>query len=433
MSPLGRYVRARLHRRLFAWFGASILLTGVVVATLMSAIHGWWGPSWNSQVERVRTFTGNRFAEVWSSPERRDALAQGIARDLEIAVRLQDEDGRQIAAFSASGAPSSSRCRHEYPAPVMSEGVELGRVFVCLDHTHPSSGAWPAVLVLLVAGGMLWGASGKIARRLAQPLADVARVAQEIGAGKLSSRAHLHCRTPDEVGVLADSINDMAERIERQLNDQRELLAAVSHELRTPLGHLRILVELVRQNGADQKTLADLEREVLEIDALVGELLASSRLDFTELVLKKLDATDVGQRALDRAGVAVDKLVVETATDAKAEFDGEPTLIARALANLLDNAQRHGGGVVALRIKPASRGIAFEVDDAGSGISAGEEERVFEPFYQSKNGGEHGALGLGLALVKRIAEAHGGFAYAGRRPGGGARIGFEVATRAGPA
>jgi two-component system, OmpR family, sensor kinase len=421
LNPIGHYVRARLHRRLFVWFGATILFTSVVVAVVAIAMSGWYGPSWRAEVQRVEQLVGDQFARSWSNPSERDALAKMISDDLEIDVRLEDVDGNLVSSFG-----ENRPCSKEISARIPRSGDRLGTLVLCSERHGWGShrGApWHVLIPLAILGSMIWAASGKIARRLARPLAEVARVAHEIGSGKLSSRATPSCRTPDEVGVLADAINDMADRIERQLRDQRELLAAVSHELRTPLGHLQILIELVRTNGADPKTLAELEREVVEIDVLVGELLASSRLDFTALTMKRLDPKDVGRRALERAGIAAERLEVET----DRAFEGDATLIARALANLLDNAKRHGGGVTALRVKDAGEGrMAFEVDDHGSGISTGEEEKLFEPFYQSKNGNGHGALGLGLALVKRIAEAHGGSAYAANRPGGGARVGFEL-------
>ena len=123
---------------------------------------------------------------------------------------------------------------------------------------------------------------------------------------------------------------------------------------------------------------------------------------------------------------------VLAAPESGAPFEGDPTLIARALANLIDNAKKHGGGVVAVRVVARDGVVAFEVDDAGAGMPEGD---VFEPFYKGHgtNGAarsENGTLGLGLSLVKRIAEAHGGSAYAGRRPEGGARVGFKVTRRA---
>jgi signal transduction histidine kinase len=417
MNPLGHYVRARLHRRLFVWFGATIFGTAVVMAAAGIALSSWYGgPPWHREVEHVQQLIGDQFADQWKNPENRDALANLISKDLDLGIELDDAQGHMISRFGNEG------CRHKFRVRVPRTGPQLGSVLVCTDR-HDRGMPWHLLVPLFLFISIIWAASGKIARRLARPLAEVARVAEEIGSGKLSARAQQSCWTSDEIGVLADAINDMADRIERQLKDQRELLAAVSHELRTPLGHLQIIVELIRQNGADPKALADLEREVLEIDVLVGELLASSRLDFSALTLKRLDPKDVGTRALERAGLDTDRLVVET----DRAFDGDATLIARALANLLDNAKRHGGGKIELRVKSAGTDrMAFEVDDEGSGIADGDEKKVFEPFYQSKNGSQHGALGLGLALVKRIAEAHGGSAYACNRPGGGARVGFEV-------
>ncbi len=93
----------------------------------------------------------------------------------------------------------------------------------------------------------------------------------------------------DEVGEIAEAVNDMAVRIERQLSGQRELMAAVSHETRTPLARLRVLVELERSKPEDPKRLDAIEAELIEIDSLVGQLLARSRLDFSALDQRHLD------------------------------------------------------------------------------------------------------------------------------------------------
>jgi two-component system, OmpR family, sensor kinase len=296
--------------------------------------------------------------------------------------------------------------------------------------------ARPAVLIPI--GAVLWMASGAIAWRLIRPLLEVIRVARDIGDGKLKSRLELG-RHDGELGVLSDSINDMAARIERQLADQRELLAAVSHEIRTPLGHMRILLETARERGTGEELVADLEREVLEVDRLVGQLLAGSRLDFDALDRRELDAGELAALALERAGIDHDRLDV---TVDCARVVGDPTLLARALANLIDNAQGHGGGLTCLRVRAGEnlRGsvddvlsvegdvapeVVFEVEDSGPGFTPSEIDRAFESFYRGSSRG-HGSLGLGLALVKRIASAHQGRAWAENRPSGGARLAFSL-------
>lgn len=271
------------------------------------------------------------------------------------------------------------------------------------------------VLPFLAVGVVLWIMSGGIARRIARPLYELLRVTQEIGAGRLSARAKLPHRHIGEIALLGGAINDMAARIERQIGDQRELLAGVSHEIRTPLARIRVLLEIGRDKGADVATLEEIEREVLEIDALVGELLASARLDFAAVSARPLDAVEVARRALERAGVAVEAMLDVDGVNVR--FEGDPTLLSRALANLLENARRHGGGVRRLRVRAHGGMIAFDVEDGGPGFPAAGTQPTERP---------EGSLGLGLVLVRRIADAHHGRLIMGNREEGGARATLEL-------
>jgi two-component system, OmpR family, sensor kinase len=298
--------------------------------------------------------------------------------------------------------------------------AHLGRAWLT---AHP----WRAVVLFGIPALCLWTAAGRIARRISRPIYELTRAVQEIGEGNLAARAPLRSGSVGEMAVLSSAFNDMAGRLERQLTEQRELLAAVSHELRTPLARIRLLVEIARQANVTpigSATLDDVEREAIEIDTLVGELLASARLEFQAVTRKPLEAVEVARRALERAGEEAGKLAPPPAA---LPFVADPTLIARALANLIDNARKHGGGLDGVAVRAGDGTVVFEVADRGPGFAPGEEARVFDRFYRGDAEAEHhGSLGLGLALVQRIAVAHGGRAAAGNRPGGGARVVLEL-------
>ncbi len=407
----------RLQRRLFLWFGASIFVTGLVVSLAFAALgrlEGMGRSRWQGGVDLVSW----QAAQVWNSPEERATWARHLAAGLGWSVQLEDASHRNLGSFGP-------RLVHSHLlAQVRVDGAEVG--FVRVDTSPARRGEWwPVLLVLLLLFGTLWGAAGRIARRIAWPLAELTRVARALGEGQLSARAEVHGK--GEVRELATVMNEMAGRIERQLRDQRELLAGVSHELRTPLSRVRLLLELGRSGAGIPRTLDEVESEVVEMDRLVGELLAGARMDFSAVTRVTLDARDVAARALERSGLPTSLLQLDAE---HRDFQGDPTLLGRALANLLENATRHGGGVTALRVTEETNALVFSVEDAGVGLVPAEHAKLFQPFQRgtSSKQGEQAGLGLGLALVRRIAEAHGGRAFAENRATGGARVGFSVAV-----
>jgi signal transduction histidine kinase len=318
-----------------------------------------------------------------------------------------------------------------------------------------------ALLLFGTPAVVLWVAAGKVARRISRPLYELTRAAQDLGAGNLKARVSADGFGFDETAVLSSAFNEMATQLERQRAEERELLASVSHELRTPLARIRLLVEIARQSSSgtlggsptppatgsgeqsspaptrstlpvEARTLDEIENEAIEIDALVGELLASARIEFQAVAPKPLEAVEVARRALERAGEDAAKLV---APPPPVPFAADPTLIGRALANLIDNARKHGSGLDRLSVRTDGAIVAFEIADRGRGFAPGDETRVFERFYQGADpdAGSRGSLGLGLALVKRIADAHGGRVHAGNQQGGGARVVLELPLAPPPA
>jgi len=416
VNPVLCFIRARLHRRMFLWFGATILFTGMAVAFVIGAAGGG-ATGWKREAARAHNLAGDVFASAWDSPQQRDALARTVSQDLDATVILESASGAALASY---GGPCGGK---PMTLPITRGDQILGRVSLCADRYRTSP--FQIALPLFVTLTILWAASGKIAHRLAQPMAELARVAHELGSGNFAARAKLgRHHHHGEAAALALTINNMASRIERHLAEQRELLAAVSHELRTPLARIRLITELGRDKGVPNATFDDLDREVVEMDALVGDLLASSRLDFAVLSRRPINAVEATARALERAGVDAGVLCVGAEGDTEPlRVEADATLLARALANLVDNAKKHGGGIESVRVRRDGDEVAIEVEDHGAGFTDGEELRIFEPFYRRS---EQGSLGLGLSLVKRIAEAHGGRAYAENRVEGGARVAIAL-------
>lgn len=409
-------VHPRLQRRIFLWFGASIVFTAIVVAILFRVLSPT--DRWERQAEGLERFVRARVLEVWDDPAARDRFVHDLHEDMGLDATLFDARGRVLSRHGGA-------CEEAWgTVPITRGGERLGRLVVCGD--PPSYGGWRFIVILIVAICILWAASGIFARRLLRPLRRLEATARAIGEGDLSARANLSPQRHGELGVLGVTLDEMAARIEKQLADQRELLAAVSHELRTPLGHLRVLLEMARDKPESAR-VDEIENEVMEVDALVGQLLASSRIEFGTLERRSIDVVELAERALDRIGLASDKLAV---VGDRRSFQADPTLLARALANLLSNAQTHGGGVTSIDVRFERERVVFAVEDNGPGFGADEREKVFESFYR----GEHRAgasLGLGLSLVRRIAQAHGGEAWIEDVELGGARVLFSISTSPG--
>jgi len=407
---------APLHRRIFVWFGVAIIMSSCV-GMAVSTVFGEGNTSWKS-FQGAKRVLANRFEEVWDEPDKRARLGDEIARELNVDVTLRDASGTPLHVIG------SACSRNDLAVSPSRGGEKIGSVNICSKSGIPHP--LPMLLGMSAMIGVLWLIAHKIARHLGRPILELVNVTDAIGRGEYDVNIRLRRHAPSEILHLSRAIQDMAGKIKQQLADQRELLASVSHELRSPLARIRLVLELIRDEAMPaarrEEMYAELEQEIIEIDDLVGGLLAQSRLDFSALTTRPNDLVGLTARSLARASLGFEPVVLGT----KRPTSCDATLIARALSNLLDNAKKHGAGATGLTLRFEPERVTIEVSDRGPGLGEREVERIFDPFYGKPNGSQE-SLGLGLALVKRIAKAHGGDAFAKDRDGGGSTIGFFVA------
>ena len=258
-----------------------------------------------------------------------------------------------------------------------------------------------------------------------QGLQSLSRMADEFGAGKLSVRAQL--KPSDAVYPLAERINHMAGRIEDLMEAQRSLLHSVSHELRTPIARLEFALELLDAKARDpelSRRIAAMEGDLSELNNLVKELLDMSKLDST----RTLQGAPVELEALLRDCRATlppspQPVACELAAGL-GTVEADARLLARAVGNLLRNAQKYAQGRIVLSARRTPDGVEIAVDDDGPGIPAEERERIFDPFYRLDRSRDRatGGFGLGLSIAHKAVALHGGTLRVESSPLGGARF-----------
>ncbi|HET9865574.1 MAG TPA: ATP-binding protein [Steroidobacteraceae bacterium] len=239
---------------------------------------------------------------------------------------------------------------------------------------------------------------------------------QKFGAGDLGARVAVEGN--DEVAALAASFNESAARIEQLVRANQQLLANCSHELRTPLTRLRLAAE--RLVAGDRDAGQELTRNVAELDALIGELLLTSRLDAVR-GLERAESLDLLALAAEEAAYFDREVSGEPVT-----IRGDPLLLRRLIRNLLENARLHAGGASEVRVSRQGTNARLAVEDSGPGIPTEDLERIFEPFYRRQDAADSHGSGLGLAIVRQIARVHGGDVTCSPRDGGGSRFAVSL-------
>jgi two-component system, OmpR family, sensor kinase len=400
-------VKTRFLNRL----GVRIWLA-VVLAVLVMTFA--FGGLWRSYTDRVRA---ERLAE---QPARelivRDTSGKVLAQALAKPSRPQAQ-GLDFELTMPSGEKLLMQLPPRPPPP--SGQVPSQRWIDANTQRNPEFLIWLWGVISLAVGL----GSYPVVRRLTQRLESLQRGVERWGAGNL--RARVEVQGEDEVGFLAQRFNAAADRIEALVQSHKSLLANASHELRSPLARVRMGLELIEQ-APSAALKAELARNINELDALIDEILLSSRLDAAQ----HSPSVTVGNvEEVDMIGLVAEECArMNVPLDCQAQslqVQGVPRLLHRMVRNLLENAQRYGRNDVQALLRQATvgglSGVEIQVSDRGPGVPEAERERIFEPFYRSSHSSERdGGVGLGLALVKSIAQSHGGSVSCQGREGGGA-------------
>jgi signal transduction histidine kinase len=269
---------------------------------------------------------------------------------------------------------------------------------------------WIFVLVALFRGLM---------GRFGFPLGEMVEAADRVAAGDYTTRAPEH--GPRWMRTLARAFNSMTSKLEVQHRQRRDLMADIAHELRTPLAVLQGRLEGMLDGiyPRDEGQLAALLQDTRTLARLVEDLRTLAHTESGTLTLQK-EPTDtailVHDTAASCAGEAAERhiqLEVDAAPNVPL-VDIDPVRIREVLTNLVSNALRHtpGGGRVRVTVSMQPNAMVFTVSDTGQGIPADDLPRIFDRFYRSATARAKPGAGLGLAIVREAAEAHGGHATA---------------------
>lgn len=277
-----------------------------------------------------------------------------------------------------------------------------------------------AVLILLIAAALGLVAL-PVTRRLTRRLESLKTGMDTWSAGALETR--LKIEGDDEIADVARTFNLAAGRIEELVTAQQNLLANASHELRSPLARLRMAIEMFDADP-DERMKREIIRNLAELDELVEEILISSRLQANRPE-RFDDLIDLVAIAAEE-GADLDTAVSGPSVPIRANA----RLVRRMIRNLLANAARHGKPPIEVTVAEAPDALTLTIADHGDGIPESQRERIFEPFYRPPGHAESsGGWGIGLALVRQIAELHGGSVVCKAADGGGAAFVVRVPKR----
>lgn len=431
--------RPRLPRKLRASFSLKVILVfvGAFTAIVAYGAASFWLFDWQQERLSVRRTARNYAAlvlqELSDPPD--TAAARALSARLGVGIRIEgpgvdwssdptlpsfadvdlplvDGDGAAQAGYEPGLGFGAEMERGEYRYLL---ALQAGRTAFGSESTTEEVADLLFMISLLVCVYLA-------VRHLLKPVRELTKGVERLRQGDLN--VEMRTRRSDELGRLMTSFNEMAEAVRERIRARDQLLLDVSHEIRSPLTRMRVALEMMPDGAAKASVIEDIE----ETEAMIAELLETERLDSPHggLSLASVDLAglvrDVVEERLGQApGIEVEGAVEPLVGEADSER------VRAALGNLVTNALRHSepdGPPVRVALERENGQAVVTVRDRGEGIAEEDLARIFEPFYRvdRSRSKETGGYGIGLSLVKRIVEAHGGTIGVESRVGEGTRI-----------
>jgi two-component system OmpR family sensor kinase len=456
--PLRRLLSASIRWRLAAWVAGVMLVS---VAAIFIVVYNYTGSELRSQIDRDISDDSTQLAQGLRSTQAQNpadiAAAAGryvhaqpftasstllfvlvhgqspVTNHPEVFGASKPDNGETVAEQDAENVLG-----HKLLTPVIGYSTrpvpDVGAVRI---FEAPIQLAGTRVIVAgLITLALALVASYLAGARVSAPLRRMAMVATRVNAGELEPRMELSAHQGDEIRVLAQAFNLMLDRLSEAFRGQRAFVADASHELRTPLTVIRGQLEvLAAEKDPPEEEVRRVERlvqaEISRISRLVDDLLLLAAAEQTDFLrLAPIDLPEFVEEIWDGVSLTAQRRF-ELSRVPAGTLDADPDRLAQALRNLARNAIEHTApetGLVRLDVdREGADQIRFTAIDDGPGIPPEDRERVFERLYRTDSSRTRtaGGAGLGLAIVRAIAEAHGGRVRA-RDPGDGTGARVEL-------
>lgn len=430
-----------LRSRLLLTTGLVALLSLVAAVSLLAGgFHHQLVELGGAQMRERHLQLTQRLQAYWNEHGSWDRVRPLLAQIEElttarVAIAVQD----RIVAVSSGPVPPARLHRvntdlvvHDAGGRTVGGLVFLGPTSLPHQSAQHAFVRWTWLLLLALSAAAIT-ALFLVTRSVTRPLEDLTATVRAIDAGNLERRAQI--ASDDEIGVLADAFDRLMDRLAAQERSRREMTADVAHELRTPLHSLRGQLEsaLDGLEPLDARLARSLLETVQHMSRLVGDIeqLATGEAGQLRLQQEEIELGELVEQARASCAVLAEQAGVEIAI---ARCDAarvllDPGRMLQAVRNLLENAIRHSpaGARVAVTAV-AGETVRIEIADEGPGVDLGERERIFDRFHRVDRSRSRrtGGAGLGLAIVRQIAELHGGTVVVECPPDGGAIFRIEL-------